>query len=373
MSVVQDANSDWRDSLCALNSANGFKFIISNQIHRANQLKYGEDSATSDLHRRASAGNPVAMEQLGICLLQASESKHLETGADWLRRSAGTGNPIAMHLLAEQLIATSDCGCAGDAHALLEQALAQNFLPAQVALGAHLLECSPHQNAPRALKLLRDAAARGSRFAHVVLATSLIGGHGVPVDRDAGFGWLRRLGVTTPRKVSALGSFLYARARNSNAKERRQLSRHAAVLFEESIRQGYLDNEVTLAYLIRRGEVRGEGFASLDLLLQRHLAKGDSHALINQALRLARGVGCAVDWQTADTLVAKIFDSRSVLSWYQPRAREGDVEGQLVIGWLVRHNLCAYPSGNDLAESFDAARANGWKVPDWMYSKASRC
>jgi TPR repeat protein len=320
----------------------------------------------------AASRIPVAMEQVGMLLIEGKlELGSEDDGAEWLRRSAAAENPVAMHLLAEHLLATNISTRTSRAQALLESATDAKYLRAQVALGSLLLDGSLPPNASRAIELLRDAAARGSRLAHIVLAASFVAGIGVSADRDGGVGWLRRLGAITPRKIGALGSFLYAKALTSLPFERRRLTRYVAVMFQESIRRGNADDEVNLAYLVRRGEVPQGEFASLDDLLGRHLAAGAPHALINQALRLARGLGHAMDWKAADALVAQVRDFDALLGWYQPRATAGDAEGHLVIGWLVRHGLNLDPSDLPLAARFEAARSNGWAVPDWLESKST--
>jgi hypothetical protein len=59
---------------------------------------------------------------------------------------------------------------------------------------------------------------------------------------------------------------------------------------------------------------------------------------MNQALRLARGVQCDVDWE-ADRLVAELPGSRRITERWQPRAASGDSEGEMVLWWLARHGL----------------------------------
>ena len=62
---------------------------------------------------------------------------------------------------------------------------------------------------------------------------------------------------------------------------------------------------INLAYLVRRVELLAEDFPSLDELLSAGLAARHEFVRMNQALRLARGVQCDVDWDSADRLVAE--------------------------------------------------------------------
>lgn len=255
MITVQNANVDWRDSLYALNNPAGFKFVFSKQIRRGAPFRLAQGGAAAiDVQTMAAAGNSVAMELIGADYLEPDAPVGVsEKGAEWLLLSASSGNPVAMQQIAERWLSTDASRMAADAQSLLERAASDHYLPAQVALAAYLLEGPLAPNPIRATELLRDSAARGSRLAHVVMATSLITGRGVQADHDAGVGWLRRLGANNARKVGALGTFLYASALASRFPERRRLTRYAAVLFEESINQGNFDVETSLAYLIRRG------------------------------------------------------------------------------------------------------------------------
>jgi hypothetical protein len=110
---------------------------------------------------------------------------------------------------------------------------------------------------------------------------------------------------------------------------------------------------------------------SLDELLSEHLKQHNSFAVVNQALRLAKGIQCNIDWKAADVLFGRLQDTGSVLEWWFARSQEGDPEGHLVTGWLGRHHLAVDPDGLQVAQRMDLARRGGWPVPEWMNYLAS--
>src|SRR5258708_17482013 len=122
---------------------------------------------------------------------------------------------------------------------------------------------------------------------------------------------------------------------------RRGLAKEASVLFQEALRQGNGIAALNLAYLLRRGEIADASCASFDELLSTYLKQEHSFALVNQALRLAKGIQCLTDWEAADTLFRKLKNNGHVLEWWFARSQEGDPGRHLVTDWLRRHHLAA--------------------------------
>jgi hypothetical protein len=85
-----------------------------------------------------------------------------------------------------------------------------------------------------------------------------------------------------------------------------RLRAQAGKCFLRGHHQGDPVCSTNLAYLLRRGELPAEDFPPLDELLSAGLAARHEFARMNQALRLARGVQCDVDWESADRLVAEL-------------------------------------------------------------------
>src|SRR5260370_17941808 len=155
-------------------------------------------------------------------------------------------------------------------------------------------------------------------------------GWGLSEDREAGLRWLRRAGATTASQLLELGLYMYQKSLAATRKAARGFAREASVLFQEAHRQGNRTASLNLAYLLRRGEIGDASCASLDELLSEHLKQRDSSALVNQALRLARGIQCNTDWKAADVLFGRLQDSGDVLQLWFARTREGHPETQLM-------------------------------------------
>jgi TPR repeat protein len=199
----------------------------------------------------------------------------------------------------------------------------------------------------------------------------MLSGWGLERNHEEGFRWLQRAGATNAGQLLELALYLYQMSLTATNKVARGLAKEASVLFQEARRQGNPIASLNLAYLLRRGEITDASCPSLDELLSEHLKQKDSFAFVNQALRLAKGIQCNIDWKVADVLFGKLQDSANVLEWWFARSREGDPEGHLVTGWLGRHHLATDPEGFQIESRMDLARKGGWLVPEWMNHPAT--
>lgn len=204
-------------------------------------------------------------------------------------------------------------------------------------------------------------------MAHIKLGACFLAGWGVKQDREAALSWLKRIGCISATQISNIGMYVYLRSLALPKWERPEGAQEASVLFQEAVRQGHRISELNLVYLLRRGEIPSEGLPSLEALLAPHLREQNPNAVINQALRFARGVGCGTDWNAADILVGKLQSAaEAILIWWHARSKEGDAEGHLVTAWLCRHELVVDPDQMSAQERLDRARAGGWDAPNWI-------
>jgi len=321
------------------------------------------------LRNRAQDGDLYAMEKLGLRLLTGDGlPKSMEEGLGWLKKSAELGNPSAMEKLAEYVLDENQTRHSlAEGERWLHKAIEHGYRLAMVTLGSRLITADGlAANPEHGEKLLREAARQGSQIAMTKLGTYLVSGWGLERNREEGVRWLRRAGATSADQMLELGLQLYEKSLTAMEKPARGLAKEASVLFQEAYRQGNCNASLNLAYLLRRGEISDASCPPLDELLSEHLKQGDSFAFVNQALRLARGIQCNIDWKTADILFAQLRNSSDVLEWWFARSREGDPEGHLVTGWLCRHRLAIDPDGFQVCQRMDWARNGGWMVPEWM-------
>ncbi len=322
------------------------------------------------LRSRAHDGDVYAMEKLGLRLLTGDGlPKSIDEGLAWLKKSAEVGNPFAMEKLAEyELDENETAGSSAQGERWLRTAVERGYRLAMVNLGTRLMRGNGLAPDPeQGERLLCEAAQQGSQIAMIKLGTYLLSGWGLNHNREQGLRWLLRAGATNADQVLELGLHLYQKSLSATStKAKRGLAEEAGVLFREALQQGNRIAGLNLAYLLRRGEIADAFCPSLDELLSEPLKQEDSFALVNQALRLAKGIQCNVDWQAADILCARVKDCGNVLEWWFARSQEGDPEGQIVTGWLGRHKLAVDPNGFEIAQRMDLARRGGWLVPDWM-------
>jgi len=354
-----------------------WKFSIKNFASASSFRGWLENSASEGerwLRNRAQDGDLYAMEKLGLRLLTGDGlPKSVEEGLRWLKKSAELGNPFAMEKLAEYEL---DEDQAPDSPAEGERwhraAVDHRHRLAMVSLGSRLITgagLTPDPN--QGEELLREAAQRGSQIAMIKLGTYLLSGWGLDCNHEEGLRWLQRAGAINADQLLELGLYLYQHSLTATTKAARGLAKEASILFQEARRQGNSIASLNLAYLLRRGEIADASSPPLDELLSEHLKQRDSFAFVNQALRLARGIQCNIDWKAADLLFERLQDSGNVLEWWFARSREGDPEGHLVTGWLGRHQLATDPDGFQIAQRMDLARTGGWLVPEWMNDLAT--
>ena len=375
-----DTNSTKLDlAMNSMNLLRSHRKLSVTDLTGASKFRGWLESSASEgerwLRNRAQDGDLYAMEKLGMRLLTGDGlPKSLDEGLGWLRKSAELGNPFAMEKLAEyELDENETPGSSAEGERWLRTAVERGYRVATVALGSRLITgdglAPDHQQGKQ---LLREAAQQGSQIAMIKLGTYLFSGWGLNHDHEEGLRWLRRAGAANADQLLEFGLYMYQKSLAATTKAARGLAKEASILFQEARRQGNRIASLNLAYLVRRGEITEPSCPSLDELLSDHLKQKDSFAFVNQALRLARGIQCDIDWKAADALFGKLQDSGSVLEWWFPRSQEGDPEGHLVTGWLSRHHLAADPDGFQVAQRMDLARRGGWLVPDWMnYSAPS--
>jgi TPR repeat protein len=208
---------------------------------------------------------------------------------------------------------------------------------------------------------LRKAAEAGDEIGMRALGNRLLDGRGLAANPTEGEQWLR--------KAVEAGDGPSARILGTHFYSSKDLAA-AANLFLKGHHLGDLYAGNNLAYMVRRSELpRGLQAPSIVDLLALGITKKSSFALVNYALCLAGGVQCAINWDAADHTVGaltKTEELKEVAAWWHKLACSNDREGHLVLGLLARHKLVTDPDGWTMAQRFQAARAGGWDMPDWM-------
>jgi TPR repeat protein len=322
------------------------------------------------LRFRADDGDCFAMERLAEHLLLRKESRNgKEEAVAWLRRASHRGSLSARYMLAICFLDDGDDSDIAEGWDLLRQAAAAGFLTASRELGLRLLmaKAPAPDDIAEGERCLRSAAASGDRLAMIFLGRFLTTGRYVQPSPTEGMDWLARAGASKSAQVPRFGLFVYRRALEEFSPVIRQrLCDEAADLLLEGYHNNDSSSSLNLGYLVRRGEVHSESFPPLDRLLQESINQGSPFAIVNEALRRAAGVQCAIDWEKADGLIRDLPGTTGVFEWWFMRSQAGDAEGHMVLGWLTRHGLTADPDDLEPCQRFAMISRDKWDIPKWM-------
>lgn len=327
------------------------------------------DDGEAWLRKAAASGDCFAMERLGQRLFEGiGLVPQRAEGIDWLTQAIALGSVSAKYTLAVWLLENLTHNDGLEAIRLLEDSARAGFLSAQTELGMRLLSGESVPTQVRQGRLwIQSAAVAGDRLAAIVLGRWLVKGKYLPADTVEGRAFLARAGASSDADIPRLGVPLYDRALNAPTPSiRRRLLDEVVELFLEGHDAGSLGTSLNLAYMIRRGEASGDRFPPLEVLLERGLRSKKPFAVMNEALRRALGVQCVSDWHQADQFVSELRTSTGIIEWWGRIARRGESEGNLVLGWLVRHGLAADPDGMEPCRRFALLAATHVRIPHWM-------
>ena len=328
----------------------------------------------ASLPNTSEEGNVHTIQRIGEDILQPEKGCEAEV-LERLKHAASLGSPFAMETLAHYYWDRGAPNGPGDSLAeyWIGKAIELGYREAEISLALRLMDGEePQQNPCEALRLLRNAAERGSTMAGVLIATYVMSGQLDLTAEDAAY-WLRQSGVHGAEHICRAGLTLYLRSVKARTRfNKRHLAQQAAVLFHEAHRCGSAAGASYLAYVIRRREIDHiRSCPGLDELLGSSLRSGNPFGRVNSALRLAAGIECATDWVSADRCFAELRGSCGILEWWLARSEEGDPEGHLVMGWLNRHHLSVEAGGFSLFNRMQLAAQGGWDIPQWMIAFAA--
>jgi hypothetical protein len=189
------------------------------------------------------------------------------------------------------------------------------------------------------------------------------------IDAEEGTFWMCCAGAPKVNLMARLGRYAYSRACfGVTPKERQRISTIAADLFLFGLRHDPCDAfcALSLAFMLRRQEIPESPYPSFDALVHDLLEQKNAGAIVNQAMRLASGYRCQINWQAADELFQSLSGSLGIFEWWLACAREGDAEGNLVLAWLMRMSLTAEIDGINIESRLEMARRRFPDAPDWM-------
>jgi TPR repeat protein len=315
------------------------KFILADWLLDQQDDKENVAKAEQLLRSAAEDGNVNAQYRLGLGLLREGWiSEDIGSGLRYLERARSDGHPAATFQLGVYACEiASNRNERRKAVRLLEQAVEKDFIPAMRFLGVALFDGDRlPRNRSRGIELLRQAIKEGDTSAKAHLARCLY----------------------------------QSELRKGDNKDKSAMDEIGQLLLKAHSEDSDRTTKNNLAYVLRRGELsHPTPDISVVDLLREGVEEEEPFCIVNEALRIADGIECESNWEVADDLIHQHLSAdgaAEVQGWWQDLAKAGDSEGELVLGWLARHQLVRDPTGDSPKLRFDRARDSHWKVPRWM-------
>lgn len=145
----------------------------------------------------------------------------------------------------------------------------------------------------------------------------------------------------------------------------------AASLFRALAKEGNASGKNNLAYMIRRNEVPAEKepvIIEAMELLREGVGNMDVFNMTNMALIFALNLGKESDWRIADDLMAEIpmSEAQQIWNWWEKLSRSGEVEGDLVLLWLLRHKKVAGSPAENIQDLWKRLQEKLDTIPQWL-------
>ncbi|MGN7414625.1 metallophosphoesterase [Paenibacillus sp. SAF-068] len=244
-------------------------------------------------------------------------------------------------------------------------------------------------------KLIRQLIQKGNQEAGHVYASRLINGDGVQKHVSDGVNRIKKLaesgvkeamleygirlkkGIKVGKNITKGNKFIKQVLGTINSDEYHAFGmlaykledyELATELFVIAFNRGNEHSGTSLAYMLRRNEIRGIiPNNNIYLLLQNALEINGDTAVINLALTIVAENDLEdANWIYADMLIKSLFKCSSAASWwYESAKKENDYEGHLIIGWLSKYNIILDPDNFSYKDRLNIASAK-WSLPDWL-------
>ncbi|TWH45942.1 metallophosphoesterase [Sporomusa sp. KB1] len=372
--------------------------IDLSEILLDNKMTDDEHIEGEELLRKAAKKSEEAQVSLGRRLITGKGVKpNVKAGEIWLRKAIAGDSDAARIELAEYLIEGKFLKRnVNEGKRLLLTAIEKGYIDAMRYLGGLLLEGKYlTRNKQQGIQLLLKAIAHGDEPSMLYLGSCYLYGDVIKQNVSEGerllnsaidSGYLPAMyamgdallsGEVLAQNIPAAISFLERAARAYYTPAQCKLGifyydqgmyDDATKMFLNAFTSGSSVAGINIAYMKRRGEfVDNVSCPPIQNLLIEGLKEKEPYALINQALCLASGFECKVDWTKADNIIAsmEILLQEDVEWWLDLRLKD-DAEAHLVIGWLVRHQLLIDPDGLTSADRMTKAKRE-WDIPEWLF------
>jgi len=249
------------------------------------------------------------------------------------------------------------------------------------------------KNTVKAERLVRQLIQEGYQVASYRLATRLIDGNGIQKHVSGGISRLKKLadsglseamldyGIRLKKGIKVGKNILkgqrYIERAISTSNEYHSLGiiayklndyEVATELFVKSFKLGSEQSGTSLAYMLRRNEVRGTiPTSNIYMLLEKSLKSSSDTAIINLAMSIINENSFSdSNWKIANSLIKGLFKcAESANWWYESTMNGKDLEGHLVLGLLSKHGIITDPDNLSYLERFNIAKSK-WDIPNWL-------
>lgn len=389
---------------------------ISAKVYLADKLLDGDGLSSNEaegekiLREVAQEANEDAKIELACRLFTGDRiEQNKEEGQKKLLELVAEGSLRAMLYLGEQFINDIYCQESIDeGEKLLRQLIEKynitkivrdEYLKAMNALGNFLIDNNKYNSKKleEGLSLIKLSARLGHSEAMFNLAVRFLEGRGIKRSISRGFEKLdkailmknncakielgRRIknGINIKKDVDKGERLIREVIEKADKNSLRNIGHYyymkdnfefCVTVLEEAFKKGEAEAGNDLCYILRKNQVNSKlvTVTDVEVLLKKGLENNSRISMVNYALCYATGFQKEIDWIKADKIMSKLDKIQLVLSWWYMLAKDGDAEGDLVLGWLLRYQLIKDPDSMTLNERFDIARRNGFCVPEWMYS-----
>lgn len=327
-------------------------------------------------------------------------TKNIDKGIELLNNLILNGNEEAQRILAHRLIKGNSVKRDKDRGVYLFNNLIErkNF-DAMDEYGDMLLNgFYVERDSARGQKLLNCAIKNGDYYASYVLGKKLLSGKGIKKHKSRGIKELKKAarhdivssefeygvrlksGVDIVMNVKEGKSIIENILAKSDMKKKYSLGVIAYELkdfelatklfYDVYINKAEEASSVSLAYMLRRNEIKGEiNLPDIHELLEKSIKNKDHNAYINLALYYIRKDEKNQDWQKVDKIFKSLCYCGEAAEWWYEISKQGDLEGELVLGLMDRYGLISDLSDTSFVERFKKVNKNGWDIPNWMFEE----
>ncbi|KEI86147.1 hypothetical protein FDF15_01995 [Clostridium botulinum] len=245
---------------------------------------------------------------------------------------------------------------------LLNDAIKSGNYYASYIMGERLLSGnSIKKHKSRGIKELKRAIRHGNIYATFEYGIRLKYGIDVPISKKRGNSLIENVLVTSDMEEKySLGLIAYKLKDYKLATE----------LFYDSYINKVGEASISLAYMLRRNEIKGKiNLPDIYNLLEEPLKNKDQNAYINLALYYIRKDENDNKWEKVDEIFRGLDYCGKAAEWWYEISKRGDLEGELVLGLMDRYGLIPGLSDISFVDRFKKVNENGWHIPNWMFEQ----